>query len=142
MSSNKRIEFLTDLIVMCTRDVDIDVILGMNWLTKYQAGLSCHKRTVRLVSLLGEEVLVEGVLSGPRKGRCHPITAHSEAVNPLEAIKVVSDFPDVFPEELPGMPHERKVQISIELIPGTASISKRAYRVSGPELVELNKQID
>jgi hypothetical protein len=54
----------------------------------------------------------------------------------------VSDFPDVFPEELTGMPPERKVEFAIELIPGTAPISKRAYRVSGPELVELKKQID
>jgi hypothetical protein len=61
------IEFPTDLIVMDTRDVDIDVILGMNWLTKYQAGLNRDKRTVKLVSLSGEEVLVELVLSGPRK---------------------------------------------------------------------------
>jgi hypothetical protein len=48
----------------------------------------------------------------------------------------------VFPEELLGMPHERKVEFAIELIPGIAPISKRAYRVSGPELVELKKQID
>jgi ribonuclease HI len=48
----------------------------------------------------------------------------------------------VFPEELPGMPPERKVEFAIELIPGTAPISKRAYRVSGPELGELKKQID
>jgi predicted aspartyl protease len=40
------IEFPTDQIIMGTRDVDIDIILGMNWLTKYQAGLSCDKRTV------------------------------------------------------------------------------------------------
>jgi hypothetical protein len=48
----------------------------------------------------------------------------------------------VFPEELPGMPPERKVEFAIELIPGTTPISKRAYRVSEPELVELKKQID
>jgi hypothetical protein len=54
----------------------------------------------------------------------------------------VSEFPDVFPKELSGMPPERKVEFAIELIPGTAPISKRAYRVSGPELVELKKQID
>jgi hypothetical protein len=54
----------------------------------------------------------------------------------------VSEFPDVFPEELPGMPPERKVEFTIELILGTATISKRAYRVSGPELVKLKKQID
>jgi hypothetical protein len=48
----------------------------------------------------------------------------------------------VFPEELPGMPPERKVEFTIELILGITPISKRAYRVSGPELVELKKQID
>jgi hypothetical protein len=101
----------------------------MNWLTKYQASLSCDKRTVKLVSLSGEEVLVELVLSGPRKGSCHQITAHSEEVNPIEAIKVTSEFPDVFFEDLPGMPPERKVEFAIEFIPGTAPISKRAYRV-------------
>jgi hypothetical protein len=136
------IEFHSDLILMDTRDVDIDVILGMSWLTKYQAGLSCDKRTVKMVSLSGEDVLVELVLSGPRKGSCHQITAHSEAVNLLEAIKVVSEFSNVFPEDLPGMPPERKVEFAIELIPGTAPISKRPYRVTRPELVELKKQID
>jgi hypothetical protein len=135
------IEFLADLIVMGNQDTTIDVILGMNWLTKYQASLSCDKRTVKLVSL-SEEVLVELVLSGPREGSCHQITAHIEEIKPSEAINVVSKFPEVFPEELPGMPPERKVEFAIELIPGTAPISKRAYRVSGLELVELKKQID
>jgi hypothetical protein len=67
---------------------------------------------------------------------------HSKEVNPIEAIKVVSEFPEVFPEDLPGMPPERKVEFAIELIPGTAPISKRANRVSEPELVELKKKID
>jgi hypothetical protein len=94
------------------------------------------------VSLSGEEVLVELVLSGPRKGSCHQVTSHIEEIKPSEAINVVSEFPNVFPTELPGMPSERMVEFSIELIPGTAPISKRAYRVLGPELVELKKQID
>jgi hypothetical protein len=62
--------------------------------------------------------------------------------NPLEAIRVVSEFLDVFPVELPSMPPVWKVEFAIELDPSTAPISKRAYRVSGPELVELKKQID
>jgi hypothetical protein len=127
---------------MGNQDTTIDVILGMNWLTKYQASLSCDKRTVKLVSPSGEEVLVELVLSGPRKGSCHQVTTCIEEIKPLEAINVVSDFPDVFPEKLPGMPPEWKVEFAIDLIPGTAPLSKRAYRVSGPELVELKKQID
>jgi hypothetical protein len=72
---------------MGTQDVAIDVILGMNWLTKYQASLRCDERTVRLVSLSGEEVSVELILFGPKKGRCHQITAHSEEVNSPEANK-------------------------------------------------------
>jgi hypothetical protein len=136
------IEFPAHLIVMGNQDTTIDVILGMNWLTKYQASLSCDKRTVKLVSLSGEEVLVELVLFGLRKESCHQGTACIEEIKPLEAIKVVSEFLDVFPKELPSMPPERKVEFAIELIPGTAPISKRAYRVSGPELVELKKQID
>jgi hypothetical protein len=135
------IEFPADLIVMDNLDTTIEVILGMNWLTKYQASLSCDKRMVKLVSLSGE-VLVELVLSGPRKGSCHQVTAHIKEIKPSEAINVVSEFPDVFPEELPGMPPERKVEFAIELISGTTPISERAYRVSGPELVELKKQID
>jgi hypothetical protein len=81
-------------------------------------------------------------LSGPRKGSYHQVTAHIEEIKPSEAINVVLEFLDVFPKELLGMPPKRKVEFAIELIPGTAHISKRAYRVFGPELVELKKQID
>jgi hypothetical protein len=66
----------------------------------------------------------------------------SKEADPLEAIKVVSKFLDVFPKGLLGMPPERKVEFAIELIPDTTPIYKRAYKVSGPELVELKKQID
>ena len=131
------IEFPADLIVMSTHG--IDVILGMNWLRKYQAGISCDKRTVKLVSPSGEEIVAELIRPEPRKGDCHQITVNNTEANPLETIKVVSEFPNVFPEEIPGMPPERKVEFAIELVLGTAPISKRTYRVSGPELVELKK---
>jgi hypothetical protein len=54
---------------------------------------------------------------------------------------VVKDFPDVFPEELPGMPPDRKVEFVIDLLPGTAPISKRPDRTSVEELKELKKQL-
>jgi hypothetical protein len=60
------------------------------------------------------------------------MSVDGKEANLLEAIRVVSEFPDVFPEELPGMPPERKIEFAIELEPGTAPISMRAYRVSGP----------
>jgi hypothetical protein len=134
------IEFPANLIVMGTQG--IDVILGMNWLDKYQAIVSCDKRIIKLVPPLGEEVVAELVSPEPRKGGCHQMAIDSKEADSLETIKVVSEFPDVFPKDLPGMPLERKVEFAIELLPGTAPISKRAYRVSRPELVELKKQID
>jgi hypothetical protein len=56
-------------------------------------------------------------------------------------IHVVKDFPDVFPEELPGMPPDREVEFVIDLLPGTAPISKRPYKMSVEELKELKKQL-
>jgi hypothetical protein len=70
------------------------------------------------------------------------LSVDGKVANLIEDIRIVSEFPDVFPEELPDMPLERKVEFAIELIPGTAPISNRAYQVSEPELVELKKQID
>ena len=67
-----------------------------------------------------------------------------EGITPPEMheVEVVCDFPDVFPEELPGMPPDRSVEFVIELVPGTAPISKRPYRMPAEELTELKKQID
>jgi predicted aspartyl protease len=59
------IAFPANLIVMGTQG--IDVILGMNWLDKYQAVISCDKRTIKLLSPLGEEVATELVLPEPKK---------------------------------------------------------------------------
>jgi hypothetical protein len=117
------ISFPTNLIVMGTQG--IDVILGMNWLDKYQAIISCDKRIIKLVSPLGEEVVAELVSPEPRKGGCHQMAIDSKEADSLETIKVVSEFPDVFPKDLPGMPPERmKVEFAIELLPGTAPFLK------------------
>jgi hypothetical protein len=94
------------------------------------------------MSPLREEVVAELISPEPRKGSCHQMAIDSMEPDSLNIIKVVSEFPDVFLEDLPGMPPERKVEFAIELVPGTAPISKRAYRVSRPKLVELKKQID
>jgi hypothetical protein len=56
-------------------------------------------------------------------------------------IRVVKDFPDVFPEELPEMPPDTEVVFVIDLLPGTAPISKQAYMMSVEELKELKKQL-
>jgi hypothetical protein len=59
----------------------------------------------------------------------------------LEDIRVVCDYPDVFPEELLGMPPDRDVEFIIDLLPSTAPISKRPYRMSSDQLQKLKAQI-
>ena len=57
----------------------------------------------------------------------------------LADIPVVCEYPDVFPDDLPGMPPDRDVEFTIELQPGTAPISRRPYRMPLNELAELKK---
>jgi hypothetical protein len=54
---------------------------------------------------------------------------------------VIDEFPDVFFDDLPGMPPDRDIEFLIELLPGTAPIAKRPYRMGVDELEELKKQI-
>jgi hypothetical protein len=65
---------------------------------------------------------------------------HTKAIA-LEDIRVVQEYPDIFPEELLGMPPDRDIEFLIELLPGMPPISKRSYRIPINELVELKKQI-
>jgi hypothetical protein len=59
--------------------------------------------------------------------------------NLIEGIRVVCDYPDVFPDNLLGMPPKRDIEFIIDLLPGTAPIAKRPYRMSVGELEELKK---
>jgi hypothetical protein len=61
--------------------------------------------------------------------------------SPVERIPVVCEYPDVFPDELSGMPPDRDIEFAIELQPGTAPISKRPYRMPPAELAELKNQL-
>jgi hypothetical protein len=116
---------------------DIDVILGMNWLAQHKAILNTDLRTIRL-SYGQEEVLLSIPVAIPAK----PIGRVYEAIIPeIQDIPVVCEFPDVFLEDLPGLPLERDVEFVIELKPGTAPISRRSYRRPPNELAELKTQL-
>ena len=60
----------------------------------------------------------------------------------LEGVPVVNEYPDVFLDELPGMPPDRDIEFSIDLVLGTSPIAKRPYRMAAPELAELKKQLE
>ena len=59
----------------------------------------------------------------------------------IDDIRAVRDFPDVFPEELPGLPPNRDIEFAIDLVPGTEPISKAPYRMAPAELRELKDQL-
>ena len=59
----------------------------------------------------------------------------------MEEIRVICDYPYVFPEDLPGMPPDRDIEFINDLVPRTPPLSKRPYRMPANELVELKKQI-
>ena len=59
----------------------------------------------------------------------------------LEDISVIKEFPYVFPEELPSLPPEREVDLSIEVVQGTPPISRAPYRMAPTELKELKTQL-
>jgi hypothetical protein len=126
-------DFPTNMIVL--KGQDIDVILGMNWLAKHKATLNTDQRTIRL-SHNQEEILLSIPIPTKTTGRVY------EAIIPeTKDIPVVCEFPDVFPEDLPGLPLERDVEFVIELKPGTAPISRRSYRMPPNELAELKIQL-
>jgi hypothetical protein len=66
---------------------------------------------------------------------------HHVVERKIEEINVVQEFPDVFPDELPGMPSERAIEFKIELQPSTTPITKSPYKMTRGELAELNIQL-
>jgi hypothetical protein len=58
-----------------------------------------------------------------------------------DGVPVVNEYPDVFPDELPGMPPDRDIEFVIDLIPGTSPIAKRPYMMAAAELAKLKEQL-
>jgi hypothetical protein len=115
----------------------IDLILGMSWLRKEKAIIQCGRGTVELANPKGERFQDQIAVTTSSRHAMFFIAEEFVGDN----IRVVRDFPDVFPEELPGMPPEREVEFVIDLLPGTAPISKRPYKMFVEELQELKKQL-
>jgi hypothetical protein len=115
----------------------IDLILGMSWLRKAKAIIQCGRGTIELTSPKGEIFQVQIAVTTSSKRVMFFIAEEFVGNN----IHVVRDFLDVFPEELLGMPPNREVEFVIDLLPGTAPISRWPYMMSVEELKELKKQL-
>jgi hypothetical protein len=127
-------EFCANPIVL--QSSGIDIILGMGWLMKYDAVIHCSKRSVVLTSSEGERF--EFVATLPSAADC---AVNQLRADTIEDIKVICKYLDVFPDDLPGRPPERDIEFIIDLLPGTAPIAKRPYRMSVGEFEELKKQL-
>jgi hypothetical protein len=104
----------------------IDVILGMSWLRKAKTIIHCARGTVELTSPKRERFEVMITITPTTRPTIYLVDGKFVGRN----IRVVREFPDVFLEELPRMPPDREVEFVIDLLPGTAPISKRPYRMS------------
>ncbi|KAL0308948.1 UNVERIFIED_CONTAM: Transposon Ty3-G Gag-Pol polyprotein [Sesamum radiatum] len=146
-----------DLVVMDLKE--FDVILGMDWLAQHRAVVDYYKKEVMIESFGQSKIVFVGerqvvpvcVISAIETRRlilegCEAYLAHvinTEKVNPmLEEILVVRNFPEVFPNDLPGLPPNRKVDFTIETIPGVTPISIASYGIAPVELQELKKEIE
>jgi hypothetical protein len=133
------VNFVANLIVLESKG--IDVILGMEWLSNHKVLIDCAKKSIKLTTPEGKEMefVAEPVVTD--RG-----VANHAKVNQLDASQgsemlVVNEFPDVFPEEFPGMPPDRDIEFVIELKPATTPIYKTPYRTATLELVELKEHI-
>ncbi|WVZ93769.1 hypothetical protein U9M48_039726, partial [Paspalum notatum var. saurae] len=129
---NKGVEFSAKLIVIDS--MDIDIILGMDTLEKWGVKIDCAQRTVHLAASDGQEV---GICASSPSGYLHQMEAR-----PTDGIRIVCDYPDVFPDELLGMPPDRDIEFLIELLPSIAPIAMRQYRMAPVEQDEVKKNID
>ncbi|GJR01096.1 putative reverse transcriptase domain-containing protein [Tanacetum coccineum] len=89
-----------------------DIVIGMDWLSKYHARLICDEKVVHIP--INSETLI---------------------------IRVVREFLEVFLEDLPGLPPVRQVEFQIDLIPGATPVVRAPYRLAPSEMKELSNQL-
>jgi len=127
------VEFQADLVVL--KIEGLDIILGMDWLRKHHGTISYSDRAVTLINNKGLKVECH-----PQAPKAKPMVCSIQATS-IEEVLVVCQYPDVFLEELLGMPPDRDLEFIIDVIPKTTPIAKRPYRMVAIELEELKKQL-
>ncbi|GJW96158.1 putative reverse transcriptase domain-containing protein [Tanacetum coccineum] len=104
-----------------------DVIIGMDWLSKYHVVIDCAEKIVRHNVFLAHVTMKE--------------TEDKSGEKRLEDVPIVRDFPEVFPKELLGLPPTRQVEFQIDLMPSAASVARAPYQLSPSEMKELSEQL-
>jgi hypothetical protein len=122
------VDFVTNLIVLESKG--IDVILGMDWLCKHKVLIDCAKKSIKLTTLDGKELEYVTELVVIAKGIANHAMINQLGASQGSEVSVVNEFPNVFPEELPGMLPDQDIEFVIELKPGTAPIYKTPFRMT------------
>jgi hypothetical protein len=138
-SKNKGVDFVASLIILESKG--IDVILGMDWLSKHKVLIDCAKKSIKLTTPDGKELEYVAKPIVTAKGGVNPVKLNQLDASQGPVVPVVNEFPDVFPEELQGMPPDQDIEFVIDFMPGTASIYKRPYMMVAKQLVGLKDQI-
>ncbi|GKE84958.1 hypothetical protein Tco_1558700 [Tanacetum coccineum] len=130
-----------------------DVVIGMDWLSKYHGKILCDEKVVH-IPIDGETLIIRGDRSKTRLNLISCIKTEryisrgcqvvmirviekKSDKKKLEDIPVVKEFPHVFLEDLPGIPPIRQVVFQIDLIPGAAPIARTPYRLALSEMQEF-----
>ncbi|GJY98972.1 putative reverse transcriptase domain-containing protein [Tanacetum coccineum] len=127
-----------DINLIPFRSWGFDVIMGMDWLSDYKAEIICHEKVVR-ISLLDGKVL--RVLGEKPEEKIWKLMSAKAKEKKQEAIVVVKDFPEVFPDDLSGLPPVREIKFRIELVLGAMPVAKSPYRLAPSDLEELSGQL-
>ncbi|GJT38673.1 putative reverse transcriptase domain-containing protein [Tanacetum coccineum] len=142
-----------------------DVIIGMDWLRRCHAVIVCDEKLVQIP--YGNETLTfRGNESSNRRESRLTVISCSKAQEymakgcqiflaqisakkeedkserkQIKDVPIIRDFPEVFPEDLPGLPPARPVEFQIDLIPGAAPVARAPYRLAPSEMKELSDQL-
>ena len=151
------LEISGSLVTLDLRIMDMskfDVILGMDWLTAYKVVIDCERRRFTAYTQDGTRVVFQGdkhdILpqivyesrcQGQLAGWLASLTLEDEERPDLDLPRVIFEYVDVFPDELPRLPPQRVVDFGIELHPGTSPIFMTPHRMTSVELQELKVQL-
>ena len=130
----------------------------MDWLLENYASIDCHDKCIRFRPVEGTEFIFQGDRSealthlismmkakkllekGCQGYLAYVMNSETEPID-VQKIPMIREFPYVFLKELPGLPPDKKVEFSIELVPGTNPVSIAPYRMALLELRELKIQL-
>jgi hypothetical protein len=124
----------TDLVLLPLEGMDI--ILGMDWMTRHKVLLDISSRVIEIDSPYNGAT----TLYIPQQEYFYSCVYATIDIK-LEDIPIVCEYPDVFPDDLPGMLPDQDIEFIIKLEPGTVPISKRPYQMPPNELAELKIQL-